>query len=703
MSSTYFRTIKLAAFTLAASAVVSLPQSMLAQNNSGEVRTDYFFRAPEAPLGLTQYSFTVYPFGKSTVLSLQGAAIANLSQLPLSVSTNPTGIHFAVVGAGKKGKNSVKIYDTREVDNILFEIDTKKYGNPAYATYAPTSGQLVVATDLGLQFFETKKYQHLKSLQTPFAPMKIAVSPNEYFAALTDGGSEVCVMNLEQGTVRKSFKLDGYKVTEIAFSPDNSQFAILSDDGMLSIYNTRDFSLRKMVSNLGEGRDCAFNFDGKYMAVATDRKHIKVVNLADESDVTELENPDGTMNELLFIPDSRKNTLLCYTVENGTQAKRMMGLQPFYARLVADEVADKMRDWMKMMPGESMTDYQTRVNETTRGAQQQLFENEISTNLANNMLEMAEVKLGKYDRSNQVLEVNFDNMPTIALEVPEEDVMSFANGGDLEFTDAQYGLMDNDKFELIYANVRNKATGKSYVYNNLARKPLTFVDNDENTLSLEVVKQQHMEEVKLEEIRQEVVEEAKKRNVISDHTNIAVNSQVLPEYDADGKRILNYKVNFDYQVDPEFSAVEDFGPGKYHVAESGAANSMLTIVSNAFANDFAQYLKPGKKLKIKISGTADATPIIRTIPYDGSFGEFVDEPVRKNNELVPITVTRKSGATENPQLAYLRAQAVRDHLQKNIPALADMKTDFEYNINVSESRGSAHRRITVEFIFIDAL
>ncbi|MDE7467058.1 MAG: hypothetical protein K2M61_01730 [Muribaculaceae bacterium] len=130
---------------------------------------------------------------------------------------------------------------------------------------------------------------------------------------------------------------------------------------------------------------------------------------------------------------------------------------------------------------------------------------------------------------------------------------------------------------------------------------------------------------------------------------------------------------------------------------------MLQIVKEAFEGDFAKYLKTGKKLKTGIYGTADATPIIRTIPYDGSYGDFIDEPVRQNGQLSTITVTAKDGVKENPQLAFLRAVGVQNYLTDNIARLNEMKPEFDYNIDVSQDRGSEFRRITVIFTFVDAL
>lgn len=127
---------------------------------------------------------------------------------------------------------------------------------------------------------------------------------------------------------------------------------------------------------------------------------------------------------------------------------------------------------------------------------------------------------------------------------------------------------------------------------------------------------------------------------------------------------------------------------------------MLTIVKEAFEGDFAQYLKEGKKLKINISGTADSSPIIHGIPYDGSFGEIEGEPVWQNGELSSMTITDK--AMQNEQLALLRALGVRKYLDDNVKDLGKMNTDYRYEVNVAQDKGGQYRRITTEFTFIDA-
>lgn len=664
-------------------------------------KSEYNFKLKSGtPEGMARYSLTLYPYLADKVYTLQGFQLADVGNPIVQIVFNPSGVNFAAITKDKKGRSEASLFDPREENKRITKFKTKNLGNPTAFAFTPDARNMILATDGGVYLMDHKQNKPVSRIDAGMTPTAMIMSPNGYYLAMTDGHN-VKVLNFEEQKERKSWKLDDTTVNGIIFSDDSSMFGVLTDDGLLTIYDTRNFSLKQTVDNLGKALAASFNFDGKYIAVATSANSIEVINLLRDNERDIVDVPDGVLNRLIFIPDYQGNTLMAYNVTDGVTAKRMYGLEPYYGKLMADEVAERMNEWLKMMPGESMAEYQARVNDKSRAAQQRLFEDEISTNLANNLLSMSAVTLGKYDRANQLLEVDFTNMPSILLPVPEADLGSFTNGDDLQFSDAKYGIMPNDNFELIYAKVYNKANGKSYLFDNLERRPLSFMEDNDNVVSLEIIQQQQMEEMKLQEIRQQVVEEAKQQNIISDRTNITVDSKVTPEYDANGNRILNYDVKFSYEVDPEFSVVEDFGPGKYHVDESGAASSMLAIVKQAFEGDFAQYVKDGKKLRVNISGTADATPIVRTIAYDGAYGDFEDEPVRQNGQLIGITVTSKTGVKENPQLALLRAAGVRNYLQNNVKDLNKMNADYNYIIDVSEDRGSAFRRITVEFTFVD--
>lgn len=693
MTLTYRKVYKYAAI-LALTLAAVLPNDLTAQQS----RNDYDIPMKFKPELMRRYETTLFTGAFKNVTNFRGTTLAELSQPINGLEVNPAGINFLVLTKGKKPSEAL-LFDTRTENNQLYKFNTKNYGVPTAVGYTPDAKYYLLATDQGIHVIEPRKRQIIKTIPSDFQPQKLLMSYDGYFLAATNG-HRITVYNFEESIPRKTWKLDE-NVTEIRFSPDNSQFAILTDDGLLNIYDTRSFGLKQDVDDLGQALDFDYNFDGKYVAVVTAPSTIEVINLLRPDERETISVTDNGASLVSFLPDSRRNTLLAYTVANGVHAKRMHGLEPYYGKLMADEVAGLMNEWMKMQPGETMEQYKLRVNDETRARQQRLFEDEISTRFANNLISMAEVTLGKYDRANQMLEVDFNNMPSIFLPVPEADVTSFNSPDELEFTETQYGILPNDSFELIYAKIRHSGTGKSYIYDNLDRKTLNFMEGDENVVSIAVIQQQQMEEMKLQELRERVIAEAKKANVISDHTHITVDSRVEPSYDANGNKILNYIISFTYEVEPDFSVQEDFGPGKYHINESGAASSMLRIVREALEGDLAQYVKAGKKLNVKISGTADSTPIMRIIPYDGVYGDFEDEIVYKDGAISSISVNAKNGIRENEQLAFLRAYGVKDFLDRNIENLKDMNADYRYQITVSEGKGAEFRRITTDFTFVD--
>lgn len=615
------------------------------------------------------------------------------------MALNPTGINVALVKKDKKGKFYLEAISTNGEGEKLMSFDSKHLGIPTAAAFTPDARQLAVATDKATYLFETKKFKPSGELPAfSNKPDMLVFSPNSYFLAAA-GNEKVEVMNFEEKTMRRTIS-PGEKVTDVVFSKSSEEMAVLTADGMVEIYDTRSFNVKLMIEDLDNGVACDFNSDGKYLAVVANDDKVTVINLLKPEDRIIFETPEVTVSDVSFIADANDNPVLAAGTDKGIKARRMQ-LEPYYAKLVSDEVDMKMSEWLKKMPNETMEEYQLRVNDETRAKQRRLFEDEISTQLAGNMTAMSTVSLGQYDAENEVLAVNFTNMPTIFLPMPREDLSSINSADDFEITEQQYGLLGDDSFELIYAKFTNKKTGAEYIYDNINRKPMNFMNND-NIVSIELVQQQMMEEIKLEELKEQVMQEAKNDNIISEHTQIGVNSQVVPDYDANGKKILNYNVNFTYQVDPEFSAAEDFAPGKYRAEQSGAASSMLNIVKNAFEGDFANYVKQGKRLNVKISGTADATPIRNTIAYDGAYGDIENEPIYQDNKMSAISVTQKDGIKSNEQLAFLRAFGVKEYLQNNVKGMNEMDTRYTYNIGVSEGKGSEFRRITVEFTFVDA-
>ena len=670
---------------------------LFAQTTNNGAKQKYVYPQKVSPTGVDNYLFSTYYYNGKKTYNLRNSVLSS-SGVVSSMKINPAGSSFAIVQTKGK-KTDVTIYDLWSANKVRHEFEEDM--TPVSLCYAPDAKSMVISdTNKELLFFDTRQYGLQNKMEIPFVAENIAISNNNYFIAASNG-TTLNIWNLQSKELRKSITTDD-KINCFAFSADNNLLAVLTADGKLSTYDTRTFFILQSYDAMGTAKYCYFHPEGKYIAVITGDNRISIVNLMDETDREYIDNTEGGITDARFLKNGRGEIFLAYNTVNSITYELMSKLSPNYSKLMGDELSDRMNTWMKMMPGETLEEYNLRVNDETRAEQMKLFEQEIATRMADNLVEKSDVTLGNYNPDSNVLALDFNTMPSIYLNVPAEDVSDFMNPGDLEFRNAVYGLTKNDKFELIYADVYNKASGKTYQYDNRNRESFDYMKSDDSFIPLSLVQQSNMDEIKLQEIKENIMNMAKQQKTISDHTKISVDAGIASEVDASGKKIMNYNINFSYEVEQGYSAQEDFGPGKYLTDQSGAAISMLAIMKTAFEKDFARYVQAGKKLRVKITGMADASPINGKIAYNGVYGEFTDEPVYKDNDLSNITVTKESGVTQNDQLAFLRAVGVKEYLLQNIPAFSKMDSDYNYYIEVTKEKGSEYRRIGVAFTFVEA-
>lgn len=669
-----------------------------AQSSHIEVAKNLTYKQPTNPIVLDNYLFSTFNASGKKVYNLKGFEIAKADGNIVDIRVNPAGFSYAVLSS--KGKqNTLKIFDAYKANQELFDFSGSL--NPVSITYSADSRALYVAdANANLKKFDAKNFQLIDNWSIPLIPAKMITSNNDYYIA-GYAGNNLVVLNPESKNVRKTLTFNS-PIKDIDFSDDSTMLAVLLSNGDIEILSTKDFNNIRPTFNSVDATAISVHPENKYVALAKGGNEIELINIIDNAESASLSEPTGNVGYVRFLKDGKDNIYLTFNALKTIKYKLIKGFVPNYSKMLREEVIARMEEWSKMAPGETEEEYLARVNEDSRLMQARLFEEEIATRMAEDLVMKSTVTLGAYNPSNNTLSLEFDNMPPIYLTVPESDMSGFMDVANLEFRNPIYGVTANDKFELVYAEVYNKSTGKSYEFNNRERKSLDYLYASDEFVPIELVRQSGMEEVKLTGIRNSVVSQAMQDNLISDHTNIDVSTNIVTETDANGKQIKNYNVNFKYTVQAGFSAKEDFPAGKYQISQSNAANSMLQIVSQAFANDFAQYIKPGKKVIVKITGSADALPISGRIAYDGSFGEFHNEPYYLGNDLSTISLTKSEGIRNNEQLAFARAMAVKNYITNNIRTLESMNTDYKYSVEVSDKKGGEYRRISVQFTFVDA-
>ena len=617
---------------------------------------------------------------------------------------NPTGSSIALLRA----KNPISIYSFRDRNKKLFELKEKRKKlkakpMPVSMCYSADARSFIVGNSLGeIVIYDTKEYMSLAYIQGEAPATALAMSSNNYFIAAA-AGQNINIWNFQTKELRKAIPMPAV-VKEVTFSPDAALLAVTTDDNHLTIIDTKNWDKVDIFDKLGGTLSSpSFHPEGKYISVVKDGKNIEIINLKNGVVEQDIVDPTGGVTGGRFFKNNQNSEVFLLT----NRTKQMVfwdanGLNPFYGKIMGREVDAKMNEWVKMMQGESMEDYAIRVNDETRIKQQQLFAQEVATALAGDRISMDNPFIDGYDASNNMLNIGFKGLPSIGLEVPSNEAGDFKDGK-MKFSNAVYVLNDKDEFELAYVEVTNETTNKVYIYDNIGRTKLTALEADENFVPLEIMQQATREEAQLAEIKEQVIEEKKQDKLITDNTQINVKTEVIPGVDANGKKILNYKVGYQYEViNKEFSAKEDFPSGGYNIERSNAAMSLMKIIKNAFEGDFAKYLSEGKQVKVIITGSADAAPIRGRLAYEGRYGEFVDDPYYKDGNLDNITVTKAGGITQNEQLALMRAAGVKTYIEKNVTTLGNTKNEYEYHVEVAKERGGEFRKINVEFVIMDA-
>lgn len=686
--------------TLAIACILGMPALAFAQEAQKELPHEIKVKFIKSPQGLANYYSGYYYFNGNEIYNMRNYLLNSGKEIK-SLKINPAGSSYAFIDA-KKDKNTVDIFSLLNKEYQLGKISTTKLYKPLAICYSTDAKNLfVMGSDGKIHVFDTRKTREQKTIDANPEATRLDASPNGYFL-VASGKRNIQVVNLENQTTRTNIKLNA-DLKDLAFSPNNKMLAVLTADGICDVYDTKTFTVSNHYDAMGIAEKCYFHPENKYLAVVTGDQRIAFINLLNEADRQYVDAKEAGVKYINFAKNVKNDIYLTYNTNNGIIFTPVGFLSPNRQEKLKDELNSRMDEWMKRMEGESLDVYNARVNEQTRLNQMRLFETEIATNMADNLLTTSEVKLGNYNADMNMLTLDFNNMPSIYLTVPASELETFMDAGNLEFSNTKYGLNDKDEFEVVYTEVTNKKTGQKYVFDNTERKSLAFLEADDNFVPFEQLQGAKMEELKLEEIKNKILKNAQEKNVISDHTKIDVHTKVVNSADASGNNIFNYEVAVSYSVDEEFSAKDDFAPGHFKCEESNAAQAMLAIVKKAMEEDFAKYTVEGKQVKIEVTGMADALPFSRTVAYDGCYGDYEEEPVYKNGELSNITVTQKTGISQNEQLAYLRAMGVKDYMEKNIPALQKMKTSYDTHIQVSENKGGEYRRIGVKFTFVDAL
>ncbi len=580
-------------------------------------------------------------------------------------------------------------------------------------TYSSDAREILAANDFGeIITYSTDGYWTASVIEAGKIYDHIAVSPNGYYIAAAHG-SEMDIWDVDAADIKRIVRFAG-KVNHVTFSPDSREIAVSCDTSGLQIVNAIDHHRTEVTKGIQNVRQASFHPDGKYIAYAK-ADSIIVYNLINHRRAFSAgsirikgEPLDIPMSDIMALNFHSNNSTTTLSHNTGDKVVfwDMSSLPPLYRSKLSEEVDKLMSDWIRQMDGESLEEYRVRVTDDNAARQKAMLLDQAATAIATQVIALEDPFISEeYDMENHTIDIKFEQLDAIKLEVPEEEFQEVREG-DLSYENPIYTLDDMDEFQLVYLEVVNRTTDKTYIFDerDYIIEDIEFEDDDIDFIPVAMLQTVNMEMEVLQQQTQEIMEEKKQENVITDKTSITIDTEIESDFDSDGNKIYNYNLGYQYDVSEGFSYQEDFGPGKFIVTESNAAVTMLEAIRTALAGDMKKYVDQAKSIEITITGSADAIPVGRIL-YDGSCGEYVETPYYAKDELSSMTVTDETDIRNNEQLAFIRAASVKVWLENNVEELRanSAKCVYNYRTEVSDVRGGEFRRIIVNIKFRDAI
>lgn len=162
-----------------------------------------------------------------------------------------------------------------------------------------------------------------------------------------------------------------------------------------------------------------------------------------------------------------------------------------------------------------------------------------------------------------------------------------------------------------------------------------------------------------------------------DESYISVVTDLIDTFHADGSMHLDLVYRISYNCRHLEGYTDDYPLGAYDVDTSNSARAICNLTEGFLKNDLKDIFLPGKEVEVTIFSTADGTEFLASVPYDGRYGDFRYCPVTFNGEKLRVSVDQETGIRNNCELAYIRAQSVRDRLE-GISTLQRTVNNFRY-------------------------
>lgn len=182
-----------------------------------------------------------------------------------------------------------------------------------------------------------------------------------------------------------------------------------------------------------------------------------------------------------------------------------------------------------------------------------------------------------------------------------------------------------------------------------------------------------------------------------DETFVRINSFVQEDTTEEGRPEINYVYEIAYNCHHFEGTEDDYPSAAYTWNSSNSCRAICNITRNMIQDNLSDIFSAGTGITVTVTSTTDAAEISH-IAYRGEYGDFRYMPAVYNDENVRISVNQKEGITTNAQLAYVRAQSVRDYLDNNVSAIKNGNTEYFYTTKCFDMTGPHYRRSSLRIV-----
>lgn len=538
-------------------------------------------------------------------------------------------------------------------------------------------------------------YKHFPCLH----PVNAACfSPNGYYFAC-DQANDIVIFNYTKSKAVLGLSGHTAPIAKMKFSDDGKYLMSLDTENNIIVWNVADSKIYRKIKIPGTIKDADIHHNNKYLAtIDTDGKlliwNLKTLQLQQ----TQTSQKTGKTVQFSYDYDKQK-ALLTHCDQKNCYIWDVERLEPAFDILAATTHDQLMNLWNRKRNNETSDQYSKRLNDSLQQKSTATM-TQVITELGLQWRPIGKPTRSPYNPEQGAYTLTFDKIKPFLLKIDREDTPAFELAFDkCQYSKPIYGLDMRDLFSLENLEIYNPENKKTYYYGNT----VTHKKNPKKIVTGEIVKKIGEEEVILKQQLKNYFDKEIAQQRISDNVKVNVEAKPRESIGEDGQSVVDYCIDYSYEVlKTEKTDIGDWAPGRYMLAQSNAATASVKIIKQTFEKELAQYIKPGKNITVKVTGSADASPILKPIKYDGVYGDFDRQSYYLNGNIDNISISIKQGVTTNSQLAFLRTYGVRHFIEQEIEPLQKTNNTFEHHVFVSEERGNQYRRVSIEVIIHDA-